>query len=58
MNSSHIDLETLIHFTNQFEKSPKAIDSKLIWQCAHDMGQIAKIDFEFKRIDVKKYGQI
>ena len=31
MNSSHIDLETLIHFTNQFEKSPKAIDSKLIW---------------------------
>ena len=34
MNSSHIDLETLIHFTNQFEKSPKAIDSKLMWRIA------------------------
>ena len=34
MNSSHIDLETLVHFTNQFEKSPKAIDSKLIRQIA------------------------
>ena len=34
MNSSHIDSETLIHFTNQFEKSPKAIDSKLIWHWA------------------------
>ena len=60
MNSSHIDFETLIHFTNQFEKSPKAIVSKLIWRSdhvthidyvtyyvRHNMDHIALIDSNF-----------
>ena len=51
MNGTHVDFDTLITFTNQFEKSPKGNVSKIYIQLSCKGGDLIFWN------EVKKYGQ-